>query len=93
MPRYLLKLYVTGQTPQSRRAMQNLRKICETELTGGYEIEVVDILKSPALAEQDKILATPAVIRQLPEPIKMVIGDLSDRTEVLLGLDIIAKEV
>ena len=72
--------------------MQNLSEICEIELAGDYEIEVVDILKSPALAEQDKILVTPTVIRKLPEPIKMVIGDLSDRTEVLYGLDIIAKE-
>ncbi len=91
MARYILKLYVTGQTPQSQRAIKNLNEICEKELAGDYEIELIDILKSPALAEQDKILATPTVIRKLPEPIRMVIGDLSNRTEVLYGLDIVEK--
>jgi len=90
MAAYSLRLYLSGKTPQSRKAILNLTEICESELSGEYEIEQVDILESPGLAEQDKILATPAVIRQSPKPEKMVIGDLSDRVEVLEGLDIIS---
>ncbi len=92
MAKYLLKLYVTGQTPQTKRAIANLNAICESELTDEYEIQLIDILKEPGLAERDKIVVTPTVIKQLPQPIKVVIGDLSDRAEVLYGLDIIKKE-
>jgi circadian clock protein KaiB len=84
----LIKLYVTGQTPRSLAAIENLRRICEEELDGKYEMFVIDVLERPQLAEDEKILATPTVIRELPPPIRRLIGDLSDRERVLLGLDL-----
>jgi circadian clock protein KaiB len=87
MNHYLLKLYVTGQTPRSQRAIANLRRICE-ELGGAYEMIVIDVLERPQLAEHEKILATPTVVKELPTPIRRVIGDLSDSERVLLGLDL-----
>ncbi len=86
--RYLLKLYVTGNTARSERAIANLRHICKTELDGGYVLEVIDVLERPQLAEDDKIFATPALLRSLPPPVRRVIGDLSDTEKVLLGLDL-----
>ena len=88
MTRFKLRLYVTGRTPQSQRALSNLRAICEADLGGVYEIEVIDILENPTLAEKEKILATPTLVRRLPEPVRKIIGDLSDREKVLLGLDL-----
>jgi circadian clock protein KaiB len=88
MTNFKLRLYITGATPQSRRAIDNLRRICEEELQGLYEIEVIDILEYPTLAENEKILATPTLVKKLPEPVRRIIGDLSDREKVLLGLDI-----
>jgi len=88
MSNYLLKLYVTGQTPRSRRAIDNLRRICEDELSGQYEMHVIDVLERPQLAEDEKILATPTVVKELPIPIRRIIGDLSDADKVLLGLDL-----
>ncbi|CAN5429034.1 hypothetical protein BH10PLA2_BH10PLA2_33300 [soil metagenome] len=88
MNRYVLKLYVTGQTPRSQRAIANLRRICEDELSGEYEMQVIDVLERPQLAEHEKILATPTVVKELPAPIRRVIGDLSDSERVLLGLDL-----
>lgn len=88
MSNYLLKLYVTGQTPRSRRAIDNLRRICEEELRGQYEMHVIDVLERPQLAEDEKILATPTVVKELPMPIRRIIGDLSDADMVLLGLDL-----
>jgi circadian clock protein KaiB len=88
MNHYLLKLYVTGQTPRSQRAIANLRRICEEELGGAYEMIVIDVLERPQLAEHEKILATPTVVKELPTPIRRVIGDLSDSERVLLGLDL-----
>ena len=88
---YLLKLYVTSQTPNSIRALENLRQICEELLEDRYELEVIDVLKEPQLAEDDKIIATPTLVRHLPNPIRRVIGDLSDREKVLLGLDLVSK--
>lgn len=88
MTRFKLRLYITGRTPQSQRAIENLRDICESELEGLYEIEVIDVLEHPALAENEKILATPTLVKRLPEPVRKIIGDLSDREKVLLGLDI-----
>lgn len=85
--RYVLKLYVTGMTPRSRRAIENLRDICEKELEGRYRMEVIDVLDRPSLAEDERILATPLLIKQLPPPLRRIIGDLSDREQVLLGLD------
>ena len=86
--KHLLKLYVTGQTPRSHRAIANLRKLCDEELGGEYEMVVIDVLERPQLAEDEKILATPTVVKELPTPIRRIIGDLSDSERVLLGLDL-----
>lgn len=83
-----LKLYITGNTPRAERAISNLRHLCETELEGEYEMVVIDVLDRPQLAEDERILATPTLIRQLPPPIRRIIGDLSDTQQVLLGLDL-----
>jgi len=88
MATYLLKIYVTGQTPRSQRAIDNLRRICEDELSGHYEMQVIDVLERPHLAEDEKVLATPTVVKELPVPIRRIIGDLSDAEKVLLGLDL-----
>lgn len=90
--KYLLKLYVTGRTPRAGRAIANLRRLCKEELEGRYQLEVIDVLEHPQLAEDDRILATPALIKQLPPPLRRVIGDLSDREKVLLGLDLRTDE-
>ena len=85
---YLLRLYVAGQTPKSTQAFANLKRICEAHLAGRYQIEVVDLLVNPALARGDQILALPAVVRQLPPPVKKIIGDFSNAERVLVGLDL-----
>jgi circadian clock protein KaiB len=85
---YVLRLYVAGQTPKSLQAFANLREICETHLQGRYRIEVVDLIQNPALARGDQILALPAVVRQLPPPVKKIIGDFSNAERVLVGLDL-----
>jgi circadian clock protein KaiB len=85
---YLLKLYVTGKTPKAEAAIANLRRICDDELRGNYELEVIDVLEHPQLAEDDRVLATPTLIKRLPPPLRRVIGDLSDRHKVLLGLEV-----
>ena len=90
MTQFQLKLYVTGQTPHSLRAIKNLKRICdEQHLEDEYEISIIDILKEPQLAEDDKIIATPTLVRELPPPMRKIIGDLSEESKVLLGLDII----
>jgi len=83
-----LRLYVAGQNSKSRAAFANLRRICETHLAGQYRIEIIDLLKTPQLAAGDQILAVPTLVRRLPEPIKKIIGDLSNEERVLVGLDI-----
>jgi circadian clock protein KaiB len=88
MNKFLLKLYVTGQTPRSQRAIANIRRICEAELRGAYEMVVIDVLERPQLAEDEKILATPTLVKELPMPIRRIIGDLSDSEKVLLGLEL-----
>ncbi|QDV38523.1 circadian clock KaiB family protein [Tautonia plasticadhaerens] len=88
MDRYLLKLYVTGLTSRSQRAMATLRRLCEAELAGHYELLVVDVLERPELAERDKVLATPTLIKELPEPERRIIGDLSDPARVLAALEL-----
>jgi circadian clock protein KaiB len=85
---YNLRLYVAGQTPKSVAAIANLNKLCEKHLSGRYTIEVIDLMKDPALAQRDQIVAIPTLIRQLPEPLKRIIGDLSNADKVLVGLDI-----
>jgi len=79
---------VAGQTPKSLAAFANLKKICEEHMPGQYEIEVIDLLKKPQLASGDQILAIPTLVRKLPEPIKKIIGDLSNTERVLVGLDL-----
>jgi circadian clock protein KaiB len=87
---FKLRLYVTGRTPASQRAIDNLMEICESLSDERFELEVVDILENPVLAEDEKILATPTLVKRLPEPVRKIIGDLSNRERVLLGLDIVA---
>jgi len=85
---YNLRLYVAGQTPKSLAAIANLKRICEQHLGGRYDIEVIDLIKNPALAQRHQIVAIPTLVRQLPEPFKRIIGDLSNSEKVLVGLDI-----
>lgn len=88
LPAFVLKLYVTGSTPRANLAIANLRRICEQELKGDYELQIIDVLEHPQLAEDERILATPTLIKQLPPPLRRVIGDLSDSEKVLLGLEL-----
>jgi len=90
---YILKLYVAGNTPNSMRALKTLRNILETEFLGVYALKVIDVLKNPQLAEEDKILATPTLAKILPPPVRRIIGDLSDRERVLIGLDLLYEEL
>ena len=85
---YRLRLYVAGQTPKSVMAFRNLKQICEEHLQGRYEIEIIDLVENPQLAQGDQILAVPTLVRRLPEPIKRIIGDLSNTDRVLVGLDL-----
>ena len=85
---YNLRLYVAGQTPKSIAAIANLKKICEQYLPGRYNITIIDLMKDPAAAQRDQIVAIPTLIRHLPEPLKRIIGDLSNADKVLVGLDI-----
>jgi circadian clock protein KaiB len=87
-PKYDLYLYVAGNTQKSSTALQNLKRICTEHLGGEYRIKVIDLLKNPALARGDQILAIPTLVRRLPSPIRKIIGDLSDTSRVLVGLDI-----
>jgi circadian clock protein KaiB len=86
-----LKLYVAGQTSKSLQAFANLKQICEEHLAGEYHIEVIDLLKNPQLAKGDQILALPTLVRSLPEPVRKIIGDLSNTERVLVGLDLRAR--
>ncbi|MEB3338466.1 MAG: circadian clock protein KaiB [Leptolyngbyaceae bacterium] len=90
---YILKLYVAGNTPNSVRALKTLNNILETEFQGVYALKVIDVLKNPQLAEEDKILATPTLAKILPPPVRKIIGDLSDREKVLIGLDLLYDEL
>ena len=85
-------LYVMGQTQRSQTAIANLQRICEVELQNRYEMVVIDVLDQPQLAEDQKILATPTLIKELPLPMRRIIGDLSDTDKVLIGLDLLADE-
>ena len=87
-----LRLYVAGQTPKSMAAFANLQRICTEHLEGQYSIEVVDLLVNPYLAKGDQILAIPTLVRKLPEPIKKIIGDLSNTERVLVGLDLFPRQ-
>ena len=85
---YVLRLYVTGMTARSRRAIENVREICEAHLHGRYELEVIDIYQQPMLAKGDQIIAAPTLIKRLPLPLRRIIGDMSSTDRVLLGLDL-----
>ncbi|HLO37455.1 MAG TPA: circadian clock KaiB family protein [Lacibacter sp.] len=85
---YQLRLYIAGQTPKSVTAIKNITKYCEEHLKGKYKIEIVDLLKTPQLAEGDQIFAIPTLVRKVPEPIRKIIGDLSNEEKVLVGLNI-----
>ena len=87
-PKWELKLYVAGQTPKSLQAFANLKRICEEHLASEYHIEVIDLLKNPQLAKGDQIFALPTLVRKLPEPVRKIIGDLSNTERVLVGLDL-----
>ena len=89
---YLLRLFVAGKTPRADQAIANLKRICEQELEGRYELEIIDVLEQPELAEEARILATPTLIKHLPPPLRRVIGDLSDKEKVLMGLAVTPKE-
>jgi circadian clock protein KaiB len=86
---WTLRLYVAGQTPKSIAAFANLKMLCEEHLAGQYQIEVVDLLENPRLARDDQILAIPTLVRKLPEPVRKIIGDLSNIERVLVGLDLL----
>lgn len=90
---YVLKLYVAGNTSNSIKALKILKDILEAEFQGIYTLKVIDVLKNPQLAEEDKILATPTLSKILPPPVRKVIGDLSDREKVLIGLDLLYEEL
>jgi circadian clock protein KaiB len=83
-----LRLYIAGKTPRAVAAFQNLERICEEHLAGRYRIQIIDLLENPALARGDQIVAVPTLVRKLPEPLKKIIGDLSNTERVLVGLDI-----
>jgi circadian clock protein KaiB len=89
--KFTLRLYVAGSSPRSVRAIQNAREICDANLEGRYQLEVIDIFQQPALAKDDQILAVPTLIKKLPLPLRRFIGDLSDRKVVLVGLDLKSK--
>jgi circadian clock protein KaiB len=88
VPQFQLRLYVAGQTRKSLLAIANLKQVCEAHLPGRYSIEVVDLLEHPQLARSDQILAIPTLVRKLPQPIRKIIGDLSQFEKVLVGLDV-----
>jgi circadian clock protein KaiB len=89
--RWTLRLYVAGQTPRSLRAVANMARICAEQLQGRYRLEVIDLYQQPQLAQGEQIVAVPAVIRRLPEPLRMLVGDMSDSERVLVGLDLLTK--
>jgi len=91
--KWILRLYVAGQTPKCVTAFVNLKKICEDQLHGKYSIEVIDLLQNPQLSRDDQILAIPTLVRKLPVPVRKIIGDLSDTERVLVGLDIRQKKI
>ena len=90
--RYLLRLYVSGMTPRSSEAIERTKAICEEYLLGRYELEVIDIYQQPELARSDQIVAAPTLVKRLPPPLRRLVGDLSDRERVLIGLDLRQKD-
>ena len=86
-----LRLYVAGQTPKSIVALANLKRICDQHLNGQYKVEVIDLMENPQLAQRDQIVAIPTLVRELPAPLKRIIGDLSNTDRVLVGLDVVPQ--
>jgi len=91
-PRYELLLYVAGMTPRSARAIANIKQVCEEHLKGRYKLQVIDIYQQTALTKGEQIVAVPTLIKKLPVPLRRIIGDLSDRERVLIGLDLKARQ-
>jgi circadian clock protein KaiB len=87
--KWILRLYIAGQTPKAITAFTNLKKICEEKLDGKFSIEVIDLIKNPQLGAEDQILALPTLVRKLPVPVRKIIGDLSNTERVLVGLDLL----
>jgi circadian clock protein KaiB len=92
LAKYILTLFVSGGTPRAKEAIANLRRICDEDLEGDYDLQVIDVLQKPQVAEDEKILATPTLVKRLPPPLRRVIGDLSDKQKVLLGLQVEAAQ-
>jgi len=90
--RYVLRLYVAGMTPRAGRAIKNVRAMCDEHLAGRFDLEVVDIYQQPALAKGEQIIAAPTLIKELPLPLRRIIGDMSDSDRLLVGLDLSARE-
>ena len=88
---YLLRLFVSGTTPKSARAIQNIRALCEEKLQGRYELEVIDIYQHPEMVKTEQVVVTPTLVKKLPLPFRRIIGDLSDTRRVLVGLDLIGR--
>ena len=86
-----LRLYVAGQTPKSVMALANLKRICDEHMHGKYSVEIIDLMENPQLARRDQIVAIPTLVRELPSPLKRIIGDLSNTERVLVGLDVVAR--
>ena len=89
--RWNLRLYVAGQTPKSVTALANLKRICDEHMNGQYSVEVIDLMENPQLARRDQIVAIPTLVRELPSPLKRIIGDLSNTERVLVGLDVVSQ--
>ena len=90
--KYVLRLYVTGMTPKSIKAIENIRKICEENLSGRYELDIIDIYQQPEYAKKEEIIAAPTLIKQLPLPLRKFIGDMSNKDKILVGLNLVPKE-
>ena len=90
--KYVLRLYVTGMTPKSINAIENIRKICEENLKGRYELEIVDIYQQPEFAKKEEIIAAPTLIKKLPLPLRKFIGDMSNKDKILVGLNLVPKK-
>lgn len=90
--KWSLRLYTAGQTPKSLAAIRNLKKVCEEHLSGRYEIEVIDLLQNPRLAKEHQIVAIPTLVRKLPDPLRRIVGDLSDTNRTLVGMDLLPRQ-
>jgi circadian clock protein KaiB len=85
---YVLKLYITGMTPNSQRAVENVKNICEEYLKGRYELEIIDIYQQPSLAQKEQLIAAPTLVKSLPSPLRKLIGDMSNKEKILVGLNL-----